>query len=132
MTSSLIQNDRVTIRHDVINGWSVVEIDGEVDAHTAPLICEVVCKLLHEGHHHLVLDFRLVRFIDSMGLRMVVAITKRIRDSQGSLRMACASSRTLKVFEFTGLDDAFEFYDSPEEATRRRPSADGLASWPRS
>jgi anti-sigma B factor antagonist len=128
----MIHNDRMAITYDVINGWTVIGVDGEVDAHTAPLICEAVIKLLDDGHRHFVLDLCLVPFLDSMGLRTVVAVTKRIRDREGSLRIACTSSRILKVFELTGLGDAFEFYDSPEEATRRGPLFGGLVSWPRS
>jgi anti-anti-sigma factor len=132
MRTNMIRNDRMAITYDVINGWTVIEVDGEVDAHTAPLICEAVIKLLNDGHRHFVLNLCLVPFLDSMGLRTVVVATKRIRDREGSLRIACTSSRALKVFELTGLGDAFEFYGSPDEATRRDPLSGGLASWPRS
>ncbi|MEU1601087.1 STAS domain-containing protein [Streptomyces sp. NPDC005708] len=125
MRTNMIRNDRMAITYDVINGWTVIEVDGEVDAHTAPLICEAMIKLLDEGHRHFVLDLSIVPFLDSMGLRMVVAVTKSIRDREGSLRITCTSSRILRVFEFTGLGDAYEFYSSPEDATRRGPLAGG-------
>ncbi|WP_372337849.1 STAS domain-containing protein, partial [Streptomyces sp. MK5] len=66
----------------------------------------------------------------TLGLGTIVAITKLIRDREGSLRITCPSPRMLKVFQYGGLSDAYAFYDSPEEATLQAPSPDGLASWP--
>ncbi len=87
-------------------------------------------KLLGEGHRAFVLDLCAVPFLDSIGLGTIVAITKLIRDREGSLRITCPSLRMLKVFQYGGLSDAYAFYDSPQEATLQAPSPDGLASWP--
>ncbi|MFF4796508.1 STAS domain-containing protein [Streptomyces sp. NPDC001276] len=92
---------------------------GEVDVYTSPVIHKAVTKLLDEGHRHFVLDLCAVPLLDSRGLGMIVAITKRIRDHHGSLRIACAGERVLKVFRTCGLRAVYEFYDSPEEATLR-------------
>ncbi|GHB75778.1 hypothetical protein GCM10010377_77810 [Streptomyces viridiviolaceus] len=71
-----------------------------------------------------------VPFLDSAGLGAVVAITKRIREHEGSLRITCPTHRILHVFAVSGLRDAYDFYDSPQEAVRRAPPVDGLAHWP--
>ncbi|WP_327425522.1 STAS domain-containing protein (plasmid) [Streptomyces sp. NBC_01527] len=55
-------------------------------------------KLLDEGHRHFVVDLGFVSCMDSMGLGVIVAITKRIREHDGSLRIASVSGRILKVF----------------------------------
>ncbi|WP_239069611.1 STAS domain-containing protein [Streptomyces sp. SID13666] len=121
----------MTVSYDVVNGWTVVEIDGEVDAHTSPLVREAVIKLVDGGHRHFVLDLSFVSFMDSMGLGMVVAVTKRIREHEGSLRIASASGRIVRVFDISGLRNAYEIHPSPEEATRSAPSLGSLAHWPR-
>ncbi|MET7929421.1 STAS domain-containing protein [Streptomyces sp. NPDC051453] len=130
MRTNIIRNERMTVSYDVVNGWTVVEIDGDVDAHTSPLVREAVIKLVNEGHRHFVLDLSFVPFLDSMGLGVVVAVTKRIREHDGSLRIASASGRIVKVFDISGLRDAYEIHSTPEEATRHAPSTGSLAHWP--
>ncbi|MGV9348415.1 STAS domain-containing protein [Streptomyces spiralis] len=67
----------------------------------------------------------------SMGLGMIVAITKRIRSREGSLRLVCSPERLLKVFKMGGLRKVYPFHDSVAKATRHAPRRGGLANWPR-
>lgn len=67
-------------------------------------------KLVDEGHRHFVLDLSFVSFLDSMGLGVVVAVTKRIRERDGSLRIASASGRIVRVFDISGLREAYEIH----------------------
>ncbi|MBD0424575.1 STAS domain-containing protein [Streptomyces sp. TRM S81-3] len=131
MRTSIIQEDRLGLIHYPANGWTVVEVTGDVDAHTAPRIREAVIALLNEGHRHFVLDLCPAPFLDSMGLGMIVAITKRIRDREGSLRLTCVNDKILKIFGICDLRRIYAFHDSVDQATRRAPQRGGLARWPR-
>ncbi|MFB6962107.1 STAS domain-containing protein [Streptomyces sp. NPDC056309] len=118
---------------DLDDGPAVRRVIGEeVDVHTAPKIQEAVIKLLDEGHRHFILDLCPAPFLDSMGLGMIVAITKRIRDHEGSLRLICTDDRILRVFRRSGLRKVYAFHDSVGQATLRTPRRGGLAYWPRS
>jgi anti-sigma B factor antagonist len=130
MRTNIIRHESMLVSYDVVNGWTVVEVDGEVDAHTAPMIREAVIKLLDEGHRHFVLDLGFVRFMDSMGLGVIVAITKRIREHEGSLRIASVSGRMLRIFDLSGMLESFEIHPSTAEATGSAPSSGSLAHWP--
>ncbi|MFE1754144.1 STAS domain-containing protein [Streptomyces anandii] len=130
MRTNIIRHESMMVSYDVVNGWTVVEVDGEVDAHTAPMIREAVIKLVDEGHQHFVLDLGFVTFMDSMGLGVIVAFTKRIREHEGSLRIASVSGRLLKIFDLSGLRASYEIFPSPEEGTQSAPSPGSLAHWP--
>ncbi|MFD7994197.1 STAS domain-containing protein [Streptomyces mexicanus] len=117
----------VAVSCDTANGWTVVEVGGDVDVHTHSTLRQAVIRLLGEGHRSIVLDLCHVPFLDSMGLGAIVAITNPIRAREGSLRIACPSART---FAHGGLGNAHEFHDSPQEATEQTPTVDGLAFWP--
>lgn len=130
MRTNLIRNENVSLNYDKVKGWTVVEVDGELDAHTAPMIREAMIKLVEEGHRHFVLDLGFVTFMDSMGLGMLVAITKRIREHDGSLRLSCVSARLLRIFDLTGMRDSFEMFPTTAEATQTPPSPGSLAHWP--
>ncbi|MEV0692981.1 STAS domain-containing protein [Streptomyces sp. NPDC050388] len=130
MRTNIIRHENMMVSYDVVSGWSVVEADGEVDAHTAPMLREGVLKLLDEGHRHFVLDLGFVTFMDSMGLGVIVAITKRIREHEGSLRIASVSGRMLRIFDLSGMRESYEIYPSVAEATQSAPSPGSLARWP--
>lgn len=136
MRTNIIRHENMMVSYDVVNGWTVVEIDGEVDAQTASMLREAVITLLDEepgaggAHRDLVLDMGFVTFLDSMGLGVIVAITKRIREQGGSLRIASVPGRILRIFDLSGMGESYEFHPSAEQATSSAPAADSLAHWP--
>ncbi|MFF2502812.1 STAS domain-containing protein [Streptomyces sp. NPDC058067] len=130
MRTNIIRHENMMVSYDEVNGWAVIEVDGEVDAHTAPMVREGVIKLLDEGHRHFVLDLGFVTFMDSMGLGMIVAITKRVREHEGALRFASVPSRVLRLFELSGLRGSYEIHASTAEATGSAPLPGSLAHWP--
>ncbi|MFR9676910.1 STAS domain-containing protein [Streptomyces sp. TR02-1] len=68
-----------------------------------------------------VLDLGFVTFLDSVGLGVIIAITKRVRENGGSVRIASASGLILRIFHISGLDQTYEFHASQREATLRGP-----------
>lgn len=121
MRQNIIRDESLMVNYAVTNGWTVVEVDGDVDIHTAGLVRDAVYRLLEEGHDHFVLDLGFVTFIDSMGLGAIIAAAKRVLGRGGSLRIASASHRVFRVFEVTGLREAYEFHPSTDDATRAAP-----------
>lgn len=130
MQTSILHEKHMVLKCDVTNGWTVIEVIGDIDVHTSPMIRAAIIKLLDEGHHHFILDLRPVSILDSMGLGMIVAVTKRIRDHDGSLRLVCIDEHTLKVFRISGLRKVYAFHDSVDQATRDAPRSGGLSHWP--
>ncbi|WP_316311585.1 STAS domain-containing protein, partial [Clavibacter michiganensis] len=114
----------------VANGWTVVRADDEIDIAFAPLVRAEVGRRLAEGHRHFVLDLCDTPFIDSMGLGMIVAVTKLIRTHHGSLRIACPARRLLHLFALGALGAVSSFHDSVDKAVAQPPGAEGLAGWP--
>ncbi|MER6334919.1 STAS domain-containing protein [Streptomyces sp. NPDC014983] len=131
MRTNIIRHESMMVSYDSVGGWTLVEVDGEMDAHTAPMVREAVIKLVDEGHRHFVLDLGFVTFMDSMGLGVIVAITKRVRDHEGSLRIASVSGRMQRIFDLTGMGQSYEIYPSAAEAAQSAPSPGSLAHWPR-
>ncbi|WP_217168963.1 STAS domain-containing protein [Streptomyces sp. AC512_CC834] len=121
----------VSVDCHVTNGWTVVEANDEIDIAFAPLVRVAVVRLLAQGRRHFVLDLCGAPFLDSMGLGMIVAVTKRIRTQHGSLRIACDDERLLHVFALGGLRPVYSFHDSVDQAVAQPPGAEGLADWPR-
>jgi anti-sigma B factor antagonist len=102
---------------------AVLRITGEVDVSTAPQVRDQVVRLIADGVIRLIADLRDVTFLDSAGLGALVGSLRRVRVHDGSLTIATASSRLLRLFELTGLVNAFTLYPTVWEA------ADSDAGW---
>ena len=81
-----------------------VTVRGELDVLTAPFLWERLETLLPTAGQKLVLDLAGVRFIDSMGLGVIVRAQSRLRQGSGQLVVRSLQEQARKVFELTGLD----------------------------
>lgn len=97
-------------------GRTIVEVRGEIDVYTAPVLRERLNDLVGEGHHHLIVDMEKVDFLDSTGLGVLVGGLKRVRAHSGSLHLVCTQEKILKVFRITGLTKVFPIHDTVEAA----------------
>ncbi len=109
----------VTLRIDVVqsdSGQGVavadVEIVGEVDMSTAEQLTSAVQTAL-AGHPTLVrLDFTATTFMDSTGLRAVIAAEKRAAETRTRLVIVGMSAAVEKVLEITGLIERYRDGDA--------------------
>jgi anti-sigma B factor antagonist len=99
------------------DGWSVLQVGGEIDVATAPRLREQLIKLVNDQRFSIVVDLEGVDFIDSTGLGVLVGALKRVRTNEGDLALVCTGPRILKVFEITGLTKVFTIHRTVDEAT---------------
>ena len=98
------------------DGWSVLEVGGEVDVATAPRLREQLITLVNDERFRIVVDLEHVDFIDSTGLGVLIGALKRVRSHDGDLALVCTEPRILKVFEITGLLNVFSVHPSVDVA----------------
>lgn len=67
--------------------WAVLQVSGELDLMTSPVLRQRVHDAVAEGHHSLILDLSEVFFCDSSGVGVLVAARRLIRSCQGRLRL---------------------------------------------
>ena len=70
-----------------VQGASVVEVAGEVDAHTAPTVRDAVEAAIVPGAR-VIVDLSGVSFLDSTGLGVLVTALKHVREADGTLDRA--------------------------------------------
>ena len=98
------------------DGWSVLEVGGEVDVATAPRLREQLIALVNDERFRIVVDLEHVDFIDSTGLGVLIGALKRVRSHDGDLALVCTEPRILKVFEITGLLNVFSVHPTVDVA----------------
>lgn len=96
----------------------VIDVNGEVDVHSAPQLSDRLSQAIDSGPNSLVVDMSSLAFIDSTGLGALVAARNHANSTGVSLRLVCSSSRLLKVFRITGLHQVFEIFPTLEQAVR--------------
>ena len=96
---------------------SILAVEGEVDAHTAPQLKSAIGVALDRGATELIVDLDQVIFMDSTGLGVLVGGLKRLREVGGELRIVCTRRPILRILEITGLDKVIPLYSALAEAT---------------
>lgn len=96
----------------LIDGRSVVRVEGEIDLHSAPFIRDHFIDLLRFGTPDLVVDLEDVRFIDATGVNALYAVLRRTRTFDGSLQIVCSRQRLLELFLVTALPVEFLVHDT--------------------
>lgn len=83
---------------DDLERVSVVRVQGEVDAATAPRVGETVNRLLAR-RQRVVLDLQHVDFMDLHGLAVMIRATRRARSDGGSFTIARPSFSVRRLVE---------------------------------
>lgn len=90
----------------------VVAPRGEIDLGTVDQVRQVIDRE-HDGSSPLVIDLRGVTFLDTSGLRMVVAQNNRADDRGHTLTIVRGPAAVQRVFEIAGLEPKLPFADEP-------------------
>jgi anti-anti-sigma factor len=102
--------------------WAVLQVSGELDLVTSPVLRQRVHDVVAEGHHCLVLDLSEVFFCDSSGVGVLIAARRLIRSCQGRLRLvlpargATDGSHVNRVLGALGVRRLFDVYGDLDAA----------------
>lgn len=86
---------------------TVLEIDGTLDAVTAPDLRAVVDQLVNERRKSVTLELSSLRLIDSSGVGVIVSLFKRIRANGGQVRINGLRDQPRAIFRLLRLDRVF-------------------------
>ena len=111
-----------------IGGCAVLQVTGEVDVYTAPLLREQMRELAAKGAVHLIADLSLVDFLDSTGLGALVGGLRLLREASGSLALVISTPRILRLFQITG--SPMRLPPSTQWRTRSPQTRTG-STWPK-
>lgn len=95
---------------------TVVTVEGQLIVANRQDLKQLVQDELERGARRFVFDFSRTAYIDSSGLGALVAISKRVREAAGDLRLAGLNDDLRSLFELTKLDTLFTIADTPADA----------------
>ncbi len=101
-------------RHDDV---VVARLEGEIDLANTPTLSATILEAIPNDALGLVVDLGGVRYIDSVGIRMLFRFVRSLHDSrQGMAVVVPPDSPVRKLLKITHLDEAAVFRDSVDEA----------------
>ena len=99
----------------------LLELSGELDLASAPKLEDELRRVEGEGPELIVLDLRPLAFMDSSGLRALLAADSRAREAGRRLVLIRGDERVQRVLKITRLDERLEIVDSVEAAEGAQP-----------
>src|SRR5262245_60027560 len=104
------------------DGVVVVAPVGRIDSTTSAPLEDELLRLQTGGDRRIVVDFAAVDYISSAGLRVMLALARRLRDNHGALALCALNEPVRLVFDLAGFLPLFTVDPSRAAAVARLSS----------
>ena len=101
------------------NQVSVINLQGYLDAHTAPDLENIFTKLIDNQKYKVVVNFEKLNYISSAGLGVFMAYIETMRDNKGDIKFASMTPKVYNIFDLLGFPLLYEFYNEENEAVKK-------------
>lgn len=100
-----------------VNGTVVVQIKGRMESGPLDRITQTILdEMSGEDRKHLLLDFSELRYISSLGIRMILDVKMNLQKRNKDMALVGVTNSILQVFHLLGLSNAFQFFAERQEA----------------
>ena len=103
------------IRSESHGLWTLLGVTGEIDLYTSPQLRDALASAVDQGAPKLAVDLREVRFMDSMGLGVLIGARRKLTEVDGAFALVCGDGPVRRVLDVSGLTQVFEVVGSPED-----------------
>jgi anti-sigma B factor antagonist len=104
------------------DGFVVINLEGAVDAHTAPQFEEAVQQAVDDGQNKIVVNCEKMSYISSAGLGVFMGFIEEVREMGGDIKICGLSEKVKQPFEILGFDTLYDF--CPDVAGAKAKFAD--------
>jgi anti-sigma B factor antagonist len=95
---------------------TIFSISGRLDSATAPTVEEKILQSIQNGTRDVILDFSLLDYISSAGIRVLVHCHKELEKKQGHIFLAAVPKPIENVLYITGFLPYFKVYEERSQA----------------
>lgn len=94
----------------------VFSIEGRLDSNTSPEVEKEIITSISDGAVDVILDFSLLTYISSAGIRVLVHCHKELEKKQGHIFLASVPKPIENVLYITGFLPYFKVFDGKAQA----------------
>ena len=94
----------------------VMRVKGRLDAASSPQLEKSLNSIVEGGHFKIVLNFADVEYLSSAGMRLMLAISKKLQHLEGKVVACNVSDEVMEVIKMAGFNQVIEFYPNEQES----------------
>ena len=99
-----------------VNDVKIIDFEGNLDTNTSHNAEVELKKLLNQGEKKIIINLLNMDYISSAGLRVLLATTKQLKSTGGSLRLCHLNETVLEIFDISGFSIILDVFDTESEA----------------
>lgn len=112
------------INHRRIEHVDVLDLRGELDAHTASKLEDSLKKLIEKNNHNIIVNCSDLEYIASAGLGVFMAYIEDVRGLGGDIKLTNMNERVYNVFDLLGFPTLYDIIEDEREALQRFSNTD--------
>lgn len=107
------------IRTRNIEDFDILDLDGELDAHTAPHLEDSLKKLISDNRQRIIVNCLKLEYISSAGLGVFMAYIEDVRSLGGDIKLTNMSPKVYNVFDLLGFPTLYDILDDEKDAIEK-------------
>ncbi|MEX0994880.1 MAG: STAS domain-containing protein [Balneolaceae bacterium] len=113
-----------TINHRRVNHVDVLDLKGELDAHTASKLEDSLKRLIEKNNHNIIVNCSDLEYIASAGLGVFMAYIEDVRGLGGDIKLTNMNERVYNVFDLLGFPTLYDITEDEQEALQQFSNTD--------
>lgn len=107
------------INHKQVDSFDVLELSGELDAHTASQLENSLKDLIDREKHRIIVNCRNLDYIASAGLGVFMAYIEDIRSLGGDIKLTNMNAKVYNVFDLLGFPTLYDILEDEKDAINK-------------
>lgn len=104
------------MKHEKKGNVLILHLEGRLDALSTPEVEQILLQHIEEGNTLLLLDFSSIDYITSAGMRMLLAISKKLKSLSGIMVVSGVPISVMDVLKLSGFDHILQIFQTEKEA----------------
>lgn len=104
------------ISHRTKSGLEVLDLQGELDAHTASQLEDALKSLIHNNKSNIIVNFQELDYIASAGLGVFMAYIEDVRSNGGDIKLTNMNDKVYNVFDLLGFPTLYDIMQDEMQA----------------
>ncbi len=92
----------------------VVHVKGRLDAASSPQLDKKINSIIDSGNFKLVLDFAELDYLSSAGMRLMLSLSKKLKNLEGKVVACALNDEVMEVIKMAGFHQVLELYPDVE------------------
>ena len=107
------------INHRTESGLEVLDLHGELDAHTASQLEDSLKKLIDSQKSSIIVNCSKLEYIASAGLGVFMAYIEDVRENGGDIKLTNMTDKVYNVFDLLGFPTLYDILPDEKEAIEK-------------